>query len=115
LCGCLPTPSSEATSTMRQMLDFSILRDCVFLTFAASNFLTSVGFNVPYVYTVDRAEIELGVDKESASFLLSVIGMANTVGRIVLGYLSDKGWVNRLWLYNCALAVCGTCKTINEA
>jgi MCP family monocarboxylic acid transporter-like MFS transporter 14 len=94
---------------MRQMLDMSLLRDAVFLMFATSNFLTSVGFNVPYVYTVDRAEM-LGVDKERASFLLSVIGMANTIGRIVLGYLSDKGWVNRLWLYNFALAVCGLCE-----
>ena len=29
-----------------------IFRDPVFIMYAVSNFLTSIGFNVPYVYTV---------------------------------------------------------------
>ena len=34
------------------MMDLSLLKDPIFMTFAISNFLTSIGFNVPYVYTV---------------------------------------------------------------
>ena len=51
ICGCIPA-SSEASSAFDQMLDLSLLRDPIFIMFAASNFLTSIGFNVPYVYTV---------------------------------------------------------------
>ena len=51
--------------------------------------------------------LNAGLDNDTASFLLAVIGIANTVGRIILGYVSDKPWINRLWLYNTALTVCG--------
>jgi sugar phosphate permease len=46
-------------------------------------------------------------DTASAGFLLSIIGISNTLSRVILGYLSDKPWVNRLYLYNTALAICG--------
>merc|ERR1712088_1129052 len=75
--------------------------------FVISNFFTSIGFNVPYVYTVDRARQELNIEEKSASYLLSVIGIANTLGRIFLGYISDRKWINRLYLYNICLAICG--------
>ena len=32
---------------------------------------------------------------ERAAFLLSVIGIANTVARLILGWLSDRAWINR--------------------
>ncbi|XP_014217976.1 monocarboxylate transporter 9-like, partial [Copidosoma floridanum] len=46
-----------------------------------------------------------GVD--NANRLLAVIGIANAVGRIALGYVSDKPWINRLLVYNMCLTVCG--------
>ena len=52
----------------------------------------------------------MGVSKDHASMLLSVVGIANTLGRIALGYLSDKNCVNRLYLYNVCLAICGISK-----
>jgi MFS family permease len=66
----------------------------------------SIGFNMPYVYLAAQAE-ELGIDKKSASLLISTIGATNTVGRIILGYISDKPWVNRLHIYNACLTICG--------
>lgn len=51
--------------------------------------------------------MDIGIESADASFLLSVVGIANTIGRVILGYISDKPWVNRLWLYNGALTICG--------
>uniref|UniRef100_A0A182MDK5 Major facilitator superfamily (MFS) profile domain-containing protein n=1 Tax=Anopheles culicifacies TaxID=139723 RepID=A0A182MDK5_9DIPT len=104
-CGCIPC-SRETCDTFREMMNFSIMKDPIFIIFTVSNFLTSVGFNVPYVYLAAQAQV-LGIGSQDASYLLGIIGIANTVGRIVLGYLSDKTWVNRLFVYNCSLAVCG--------
>uniref|UniRef100_A0A182Q0B3 Major facilitator superfamily (MFS) profile domain-containing protein n=1 Tax=Anopheles farauti TaxID=69004 RepID=A0A182Q0B3_9DIPT len=103
--GCIPC-SRETCDTFREMMNFSILKDPIFIIFTVSNFLTSVGFNVPYVYLAAQAQV-LGIGTQQASYLLGVIGIANLVGRIVLGYLSDKAWVNRLYVYNCSLALCG--------
>jgi hypothetical protein len=103
MCGCISC-SQETRDAFTEMMNFSLFKDPVFLIFLMSNFLTSIGFNVPYVYLVAQAD-SLGIT--NASFLLSIIGIANTVGRIILGYLSDKSWVNRLLVYNACLSTCG--------
>lgn len=61
---------------------------------------------MPYVYIAAQAEA-LEISKLNASYLIATIGAANTVGRIILGYISDKPWVNRLHIYNMCLTVCG--------
>lgn len=104
ICGIVCSP--ETKDTLREMLDFSLFKDVVFILFTLSNFLTSIGFNIPYVYIVSRAR-SLDLTHNQASMLLSIIGVANTVGRIILGYISDKPWVNRLWVYNVCLTICG--------
>lgn len=61
---------------------------------------------MPYVYIAAQAEA-LDISKTNASYLIAAIGAANTVGRIILGYISDKPWVNRLHIYNMCLTICG--------
>lgn len=95
--------------TETAMMDFSLFKSGVFLVFSLSNFFTSIGFNIPYVYLAAHAET-LGLSKQEASYLLSLIGIANTVGRIILGYAADKPWVNRLMVYNISLTLCGSGK-----
>lgn len=111
-CGCIPC-SKETSDTFQEMMNFSILKDPIFIVFTASNFLTSIGFNVPYVYLAAQASV-LQIDTKQASYLLGVIGIANTIGRIILGYLSDKPWVNRLLVYNLMLTICGLGKIYQQ-
>ena len=106
-CSCCGLEvNSEKAVILLKMMDFSLFKDPIFMMFATSNFLTSIGFNVPYVFTVDRAEA-WGISPSSAAFLLSVIGISNTVARLCLGWLSDRPWINRLYLYNVCLVICG--------
>lgn len=105
LCKCMSC-SNETRDTLREMMDLSLLKDPIFVLFAVSNFCTSIGFNVPYVYMKDRALL-LGMSRDESSFLLAIIGIANTISRVFLGYISDKPWLNRLWLYNSSLTICG--------
>ncbi|XP_017768067.1 PREDICTED: monocarboxylate transporter 12 [Nicrophorus vespilloides] len=93
-------------SGIRDMLNLNLLKDPIFIVFSISNFLTSIGFNVPYVYIVSRAK-SMGISSQQAGLILAVIGIANTIGRIILGYFSDKVWVNRLIVYNVCLTICG--------
>lgn len=101
LCGIFP-----CSEEIREMLDCSLARDAIFLLFALSNLLTSIGFNIPYVFLVSKAK-DQGIDPDRASMLISIIGGANTIGRIVLGYISDKPWISRLHIYNWSLTLCG--------
>lgn len=45
------------------------------------------------------------IDKDSASFLISIIGITNTVGRIACGYFADFPWVNALFVNNICLVI----------
>jgi hypothetical protein len=45
---CLDDSNDE--NIMKRMLQLSLLRDPLFIIFTISNFCTSIGFNVPYVY-----------------------------------------------------------------
>lgn len=47
--GCLPC-SLECKDTIAEMTDFSLFRDVIFVLFILSNFLTSIGYNLPYLY-----------------------------------------------------------------
>lgn len=102
-CGWLPC-STEFKAALGEMLDITLLIDPIFMLFAISNFLTSIGFYIPYVYTVPMSE-KLGI--ENPPYLISIIGGSNLVGRIILGYISDKPWVNRLLAYNMCLTIAG--------
>lgn len=98
--------SPAVRNTFQQLLDVSILKNPVFLLFAISNLCTSIGFNMPYIFLPERAR-EANIDANRAAFLISIIGITNTLGRVLFGWLSDRPYVNRIMLYNSALTVCG--------
>lgn len=91
---------------INNMIDISLFKDPVFIFFAISNFLTSLGFNAPFIYIVDQATL-LNIKPELADLLLSTIGISNTVGRVILGIISNLKGVNRLYLYAGVLTMCG--------
>jgi len=47
--GCIPC-DRESYHAYKEMMDFSLFKDPIFILFTVSNFCTSIGFNVPYVY-----------------------------------------------------------------
>ena len=65
--------SSFLKRTMHSLFDFTLFYDVLFMFFAFSNFLTSLGFNAPYIFIVDQA-ISVGIEKHKADYLVSAIG-----------------------------------------
>lgn len=103
---CCNNISVKVYKSFMKMMNLGLLKDPIFVLFTVSDFATSLGYYVPYFIICDQA-IELGIAKEEASHLLSIIGILNTLSRIIWGYVSDKSWVNRLYVYNICLAICG--------
>lgn len=96
----------ESTPKTVKILDLGLLRNPSFMIFCASSFLCLIGFFVPFMYLPDFARRH-GISKENGAFLLSVIGITNTIGRVICGYVSDKAWMDPLKLYNAALIIGG--------
>ncbi|KAK3603741.1 hypothetical protein CHS0354_023355 [Potamilus streckersoni] len=111
ICGCI-TVSEPLYRTLKNTFDFSLLKDVIFLMFVISNFFTSLGFNMPFIYLPDRA-VDEGISEDDAKWLVSAVGISNTVGRVLFGYISDKPIVNKLMLYNSALLICGVATALS--
>ncbi|XP_050497634.1 monocarboxylate transporter 3 isoform X2 [Diabrotica virgifera virgifera] len=103
ICPCLVLPDSFK-SALSQMLDVSLLKNPVFLMIGISNLFGMAGLYIPFVYLVECAKLD-GIDSSKASFLLSIIGITNTVGRLVCGYIADFPQVNALFVNNCCLII----------
>ncbi|XP_028165845.1 monocarboxylate transporter 12 isoform X7 [Ostrinia furnacalis] len=103
LCPCLALPSSFK-SALSSMLDVSLLRDPAFMLIGVSNIFGMAGLYVPFVYIVDAAMMN-GVEAGKASFLLSIIGITNTIGRIACGWVADFPWMDSLLLNNLCLVI----------
>ncbi len=103
-------PSSKCCGKTKQalssMMDFSLMKDPVLQLMAWSNLLTSLGFCIPYIFLPDRAKL-LGLRAGHGAFLISIIGISNTVGRVVFGFVADRKGVDRLMLYATVLTLCG--------
>lgn len=104
ICPCLKLPASFK-SALSTMMDVSLLKDPVFMMIGISNVFGMAGLYVPFVYLVDMAK-ETGIESGQASFLISIIGITNTIGRVICGYVADFPWVNSLFLNNICLVVC---------
>ncbi|KAJ8890024.1 hypothetical protein PR048_009530 [Dryococelus australis] len=100
-CPCFALPESFR-STLATMMDVSLLKDPVFMLISISNLFGMMGLYVPFFYLVDAA-IKDGIDPNAASFLLSIIGITNTIGRVVCGYIADFPWMDSLLLNNICL------------
>ena len=95
-------------ASFTSLIDFSLLKDWAFVLFLVSNVFTNLGFNAPFLFIPDRA-LEYGISDQGAAFLVSIVGIANTVGRILFGYIADTRRLKpyRLQLYNTGLVIAG--------
>lgn len=62
-------------------------------------------FIVPYFY-LNEYMLKYGYKEEDSANLISVIGVFNTIGMIVLGWTGDQPWLNIPKTY----AICLVCK-----
>ena len=68
---------------LRSMLNPAIMMDPKFSLLAISNFFGFLGFYIPFVYLPGLAETNGGLESERSAFLLSIIGISNTLGESV--------------------------------
>jgi len=91
---------------LKKMLDLSLLSSPTFLLLAISGAIAMLGFFVPFIYLSAIGQ-SVGIEKGSATFLVSIIGIANTIGRVMCGWLADNPHINALVINNVALTVGG--------
>lgn len=90
-------------------IDWRLLGNWRFLVYCGGSFLGGISSYVPYVYLSERAKEEAGIEELNASFLISIVGIANIFGRLSSGVcsLTEKLCVDELIFYSTACIVAG--------
>ena len=70
-------------------------------------FLSLSGIYTPFVFVYEKAISEVGVSKSKASLILSLLGIFNTFGRLIAGWLADRRWADSLIIYNVSAIFAG--------
>lgn len=102
-CKWIPLPIRNA---FHEMIDLELLKDSVMLLLCVSNLLGMMGFYIPFVFLKDLAHTH-GVTASDSRYLVPVIGITNTFGRVFFGWLADRGYVSALTINNFSLLACG--------
>ncbi|CEF61435.1 Major facilitator superfamily and Major facilitator superfamily domain, general substrate transporter and Major facilitator superfamily domain-containing protein [Strongyloides ratti] len=93
-------------NAFNEMIDIQLLTNSTMLLLFISNMLAMLGFYVPFVYLINLAELR-GSSKETSSLFLSIMGISNTLGRVITGWIADKPWCVALTFNNASLVIGG--------
>ncbi|KAL0112511.1 hypothetical protein PUN28_012081 [Cardiocondyla obscurior] len=96
----------ELVDLLKSILDFSMFFELHFLLMSLATILLFTWFIVPYFYLAEHLTRN-GYDESDAANLLSIIGITNTIGMIVLGWAGDQPWMNVSKTYSWCLIACG--------
>ncbi|XP_011555315.2 uncharacterized protein LOC105386454 [Plutella xylostella] len=106
--GVLTTAARRVLATM---LDPLLLKRTSFQLQCASGFLTYLGFLVPYVFIQERNK-SAGISSSHCAVFVSVIGLSNATGRLILGIIASK--VDPLKVYSSTLFVAGVATILSS-
>lgn len=90
---------------MKNSLDFSLLKEPIFILFAMSNFFTNIGFYVQNFSLPDYADKVLNIT-DGGHYLLTISGIIMTMSRIFWGLISETP-STRLWFFIICLNISG--------
>lgn len=69
-----------------KLLDFTILRECSFIFYSLFGLFATLGFFAPPLYIIEMS-VSRGVEREHATYMLSIIAVAEIIGRFTIGWI----------------------------
>ncbi|XP_037332902.2 solute carrier family 16 member 6b isoform X2 [Pungitius pungitius] len=98
----LSTPPTSSS----KLLDFSVLKDRAFLWYSLFGLFATLGFFAPQLYVIELSKSR-GVEPGVASYMLSVIAVAEIFGRLSIGVVLNKVQCRKtLVVLGCVILLC---------
>ncbi|XP_061169910.1 monocarboxylate transporter 12-like [Saccostrea echinata] len=97
---------SRVAKTLAASFDFTLLKSPTFIIYGISCFLCMFGFFIPFNFLPDLVH-DLNLEKSQGATLIAIIGVSNTISRLVVGFVTDQPWANSLVINNLALVIGG--------
>lgn len=78
---------------LKSIFDFSLFLDPKFAFINLAILLLFTWFIVPYFYIPEHLK-RYNFSEADSAFVISLIGVFNTIGMVVFGWMGDLPWVN---------------------
>lgn len=89
-----------------KLLDFSVLKDGAFIWYSLFGLFATLGFFAPQLYIIELSKSR-GVEPSMASYMLSVMAVAEIFGRLSIGVVLNKARCRKtLVLLACVVVLC---------
>ncbi|KAI3359445.1 hypothetical protein L3Q82_002943 [Scortum barcoo] len=93
-------------SSSPKLLDFSVLKDSAFIWYSLFGLFATLGFFAPQLYIIELSKSR-GVETSMASYMLSVMAVAEIFGRLSIGVVLNKVRFKKiLVLLVCVVLLC---------
>ncbi|CAF1314779.1 unnamed protein product [Rotaria sordida] len=106
------TASRAFVDILSTMIDFSILKNKQMLLICIGNIFSMLGYFLPIMCLVSFATEDLKVNQTHASFLLTIFGFFNTLGRFAGGLITMIPHFSALHVHNVLLYTAGVLTVI---
>lgn len=112
VCGAVMRPVRR-TELLEEspILDITPFKKKGYLMLCINNFLFCCGISALYVHLTALAESK-GYSQDLSAMLVSGLGIANLIGRVLYGVLASHSWFNAFVLYMCSFTLSGVCVCI---
>ncbi|XP_078125216.1 solute carrier family 16 member 6b [Sander vitreus] len=107
-----PTPGKEMDEagplhpSRPKLLDFSVLKDRAFICYSLFGLFATLGFFAPQLYIIELSKSR-GVEPSMASYMLSVMAVAEIFGRLSIGLVLNRVQCRKISvLLGCVVLLC---------
>jgi len=80
----------------------------LFLILGVADMLSTLSIYIPYTHLPSAAEAR-GISSSMAAMLISTVGVSNTIGRLVSGWMSDQPWGHPMVTITSAITAAAPC------
>ncbi|XP_046959642.1 monocarboxylate transporter 9-like [Vanessa cardui] len=98
--------TADCVSCLADMFNVLLFKKITFNLLCFGTIIIFVWFIVPYFYLAEHM-IQKGYSEDDGAFMLSLIGITNTIGMVTLGWIGDFPNVSIGNLYAVCLILCG--------
>ena len=102
----------QVLSILSSTIDISLLKIPTFSLFCIAIFLGQSGNIIPFNFIPLRVSV-MGISKEMAARLITLMGLCSAIGRPLVGWIADQSWADRKLMYAVAQAVAGCSSCIS--
>lgn len=102
----------NSTFGKERIFNIKIFKNMSYLRLLFAYTIGSIGTALPQGYLPAFA-MEQGTDKTDAAWLITISSFADFLGRIIVGWISDKKWTKRIYLIAISMTVSGVVQCLS--